>query len=250
MHPAENGGAATTLSDIHPDVIQTHILNRLPGPALASAAATCSQLCTLTSHDPLWENACHATWPSTLSPRVRQVIRTFPNGARSFFADSFPSYRSRPASVIESRGDGNRERVVPVLAAENRRGGAEARGADGGGVSGGRGDVSGAGVEAPADVDYSGPRGASCGGRFEREGGGGGEALAERGGVCAVRYGGGGGGAVQRGGDVGDGDAGERVESSDGGRGRDADEWEREFGDYARGVGGREVEKEGEWRRV
>ncbi|TKY53120.1 F-box protein [Spatholobus suberectus] len=86
-------GGATALSDVPPDIIQTHILTRLGGPALASAATTCSQLRTLSSHSPLWANACHATWPSTLAPRVRHVISMFPNGARSFFADSFPSPR-------------------------------------------------------------------------------------------------------------------------------------------------------------
>ncbi|CAJ1968114.1 unnamed protein product [Sphenostylis stenocarpa] len=93
-HPkaAETTAAsATTLSDVHPDIIQTHILTRLAGPAIASAATTCSQLHTLASHEPLWKKTCHATWPSTLAPRVRDVIDTFPEGHRSFFADSFPS---------------------------------------------------------------------------------------------------------------------------------------------------------------
>lgn len=83
-------GGATALCDIPGDVIQTHILTRLPGPALASAATTSSQLRYLSSPSSLWDKTCHATWPSTLSPRVRHVISTFPNGARSFFADSFP----------------------------------------------------------------------------------------------------------------------------------------------------------------
>ncbi|RDY07180.1 F-box protein, partial [Mucuna pruriens] len=92
---AVNGdhSGATTLSDVPADIIQTHILTRLDGPALASTGTTCSQLRSLSSHSPLWASACHATWPSTLSPRVHHVISTFPDGARSFFADSFPSPR-------------------------------------------------------------------------------------------------------------------------------------------------------------
>ncbi|XP_020210305.1 probable F-box protein At2g36090 [Cajanus cajan] len=96
---AETGdrGGATTLSDVPGDVIQAHILTRLDGPALAAAASTCSQLRGLSSQPHLWAHACHARWPSTLSPRVRHVISTFPNGARSFFADTFPS--PKPAKL-------------------------------------------------------------------------------------------------------------------------------------------------------
>lgn len=90
----ECGGGAT-ITAIHPDIIETHILTRLDGPALASAAATSSQLRALSSDEHLWANATHSTWPSTSSPRVRHVISTFPNGSRSFFSDSFPA-SSRP----------------------------------------------------------------------------------------------------------------------------------------------------------
>ncbi|KAK7345305.1 hypothetical protein VNO77_15906 [Canavalia gladiata] len=93
---------ATTLSDIHPDIIESHILKRLDGPALASAASTSSQLRNLSWHEPLWAHACHSTWPSTFSPRVRHVISTFPNGPRSFFADSFPSSRSSLTAPTDS----------------------------------------------------------------------------------------------------------------------------------------------------
>ncbi|KAG4996409.1 hypothetical protein AAZX31_10G070700 [Glycine max] len=104
-----NAAESSALSAIHPDIIQTHILTRLPGPALASATATCSQLHSLSSHDPLWVNACHATWPSTLTPRVRHVIDTFPNAARSFFADSFPSSHSLSSNKTTfSSNDPNR----------------------------------------------------------------------------------------------------------------------------------------------
>ncbi|MED6156546.1 hypothetical protein PIB30_015432 [Stylosanthes scabra] len=86
---AEKWTGATTISALHPDVIESHILTRLDGASLCSAAATCSQLHALSSGDHLWSRACRSMWPSTNSPRVRQVISTFPNGSRSFFSDSF-----------------------------------------------------------------------------------------------------------------------------------------------------------------
>ncbi|EXB54609.1 hypothetical protein L484_019179 [Morus notabilis] len=81
---------AATISAVHPDVIGAHILTRLDGPTLASAAATSSQLHSLSREPSLWENICRSTWPSTASPRVSQVISSFPGGHRSFFSDSFP----------------------------------------------------------------------------------------------------------------------------------------------------------------
>lgn len=98
--------SSTTISALHPDVIQTHILTRLDGPSLASAAATCSQLHALSSHDHLWANVTHSTWPSTDTPRVTKIISTFPDGYRSFFSDSFPSAtdekrRSNPDRTYE-----------------------------------------------------------------------------------------------------------------------------------------------------
>lgn len=88
----DQAGGATTISDVHPDIIQTHILTCLDGPALASIASTCSTLHTLSEHEQLWENMCHSTWPSTKTPRVRHIISTFPRASRSFYADSFPSF--------------------------------------------------------------------------------------------------------------------------------------------------------------
>ncbi|KAK7284830.1 hypothetical protein RJT34_19583 [Clitoria ternatea] len=81
---------ATTLSAVHPDIIQAHILKCLDGPSLASISTTCSQFRALSDHEHLWSNICDATWPSTNTPRVLQVISTFPRASRSFFADSFP----------------------------------------------------------------------------------------------------------------------------------------------------------------
>ncbi|XP_021887508.1 F-box protein At2g27310-like [Carica papaya] len=86
------GGPAvgSSISDLHPDIIQTHILTRLDGLNLASIASTSSQLHALSAQERLWRDICTSTWPSLRHPRVRHVISTFPSGYRSFFSDSFP----------------------------------------------------------------------------------------------------------------------------------------------------------------
>ncbi|KAI3776672.1 hypothetical protein L1987_46460 [Smallanthus sonchifolius] len=84
-------GMATTLDDIHPDIIQTHILPRLDGPSLSTTATASSYLNTLCSDDTLWSKISQTTWPSITHPRVDDVISTFPAGHRSFFDDSFPT---------------------------------------------------------------------------------------------------------------------------------------------------------------
>ncbi|XP_031266235.1 probable F-box protein At2g36090 [Pistacia vera] len=79
-----------SLSAVHSDILETHILTRLDGPTLASAACVSSQLSSLTSKQSLWTNICHSTWPSTDTPRIQQLISTFaPHGPRSFFSNSF-----------------------------------------------------------------------------------------------------------------------------------------------------------------
>lgn len=105
-------GAATTISAVHPDIIQTHILTRLDGPALASIATTCSQLHALSEHEQLWESICHATWPSTTTPRVRHIISTFPGASRSFFSDSFPSF-----AAVDTYRHANIERTPELVTA-------------------------------------------------------------------------------------------------------------------------------------
>ncbi|OMO68431.1 hypothetical protein COLO4_29666 [Corchorus olitorius] len=90
-----------TISTVHPDIIETHILTRLDGPTLASASCASAQLRALASQEDLWTNICHTTWPSTTSQRVRHVISEFPNGSRSFFSDAFP-LATRPASSRNS----------------------------------------------------------------------------------------------------------------------------------------------------
>ncbi|KAL4556232.1 hypothetical protein LXL04_038876 [Taraxacum kok-saghyz] len=95
----------TTISDIHPDLIQTHILPFLDGPSLSATAAVSSHLQTLCADDILWSNMCNSTWPSVTDPRVDDIISTFPAGHRSFFHDSFP------ALVITDATHHNRRRL-------------------------------------------------------------------------------------------------------------------------------------------
>ncbi|KAI6696471.1 hypothetical protein NL676_016590 [Syzygium grande] len=87
--PPSSSSAAATIAAIHEDVLRAHVLTRLDGPALASAACASSQLRSLSSERDLWANMCRSTWPSTSSPLVSRVISTFPDGPRSFFSDSY-----------------------------------------------------------------------------------------------------------------------------------------------------------------
>ncbi|KAL1558246.1 F-box protein-like protein [Salvia divinorum] len=94
-------GGATEIAAIHPDIIQSHILNRLDGPTLASTSCASAQLLSLSSDDLLWRQICNSTWPSTAHPTVRAAISAFPSAHRSFYSDSFPSAAShghRPRS--------------------------------------------------------------------------------------------------------------------------------------------------------
>ncbi|KAK2995033.1 hypothetical protein RJ640_021190 [Escallonia rubra] len=83
--------AAPETATIHTDIIDTHILPRLDGETLASAACASSQLYSLCTQDKLWMNVCNSKWPSTHHPRVRDAISAFPAGHRSFVSDSVPS---------------------------------------------------------------------------------------------------------------------------------------------------------------
>ncbi|KAK2655598.1 hypothetical protein Ddye_008650 [Dipteronia dyeriana] len=92
----------SSISGVHSDIIETHILTRLDGPTLASTACVSSQLYSLiTCDETLWTNICHSTWPSTNSPRVSHVISTFDKGPRSFFSESFTN-PDPTASAAES----------------------------------------------------------------------------------------------------------------------------------------------------
>ncbi|KAL3581023.1 hypothetical protein D5086_018858 [Populus alba] len=79
-----------TISTLHPDILQTHILTLLDGPTLAATACASSELHALSTEDKLWQKICTSTWPSINDPIVRSIIPTFPSGHRSFFSDSYP----------------------------------------------------------------------------------------------------------------------------------------------------------------
>ncbi|KAL9227739.1 hypothetical protein vseg_003391 [Gypsophila vaccaria] len=89
------------------DVIRAHILPHLDGPTLASIGSTTPELRTLiTSDDHLWSHLCNSTWPSTNSPRVRQLISTFPHGPRSFFSHSYPPLSPNPRPPLSHSSSG------------------------------------------------------------------------------------------------------------------------------------------------
>lgn len=87
--PSLAGASSSSISAVHPDIIETHILTRLDPTALASASCASSRLYSLTSNETLWTNICNSTWPSTNHPRLRHVISSFPKGPRSFFSHAF-----------------------------------------------------------------------------------------------------------------------------------------------------------------
>ncbi|KAK4440584.1 F-box protein [Sesamum alatum] len=89
----DQGGGTAIITAIHPDIIQSHILNRLDGPTLASTACASAQLLSLCNDDCLWKDICNSTWPSTTDPRVRDAIAAFPSAHRSFYSDAFPALR-------------------------------------------------------------------------------------------------------------------------------------------------------------
>lgn len=92
-----HGGGATTIANVHPYIIETHILTRFDGPSLASMASTSHLLHTLCNKEYLWEDVCNSTWSSIKHPLVRQTISTFSGGYRSFFSDSFPLLGPNPS---------------------------------------------------------------------------------------------------------------------------------------------------------
>lgn len=76
-------GGDTVFSEVHPDIIKSHVLTRLDGPTLGAAACCSTTIRRLSSDDGLWSNVCHSTWPST-----SQFVDTF--GPRSFFSHAYP----------------------------------------------------------------------------------------------------------------------------------------------------------------
>ncbi|CAA3023321.1 F-box At2g27310 [Olea europaea subsp. europaea] len=94
----DQGGGNTSIAAIHPDIIQSHILNRLDGQTLASTTCASKQLHSLCTEDNLWRDICNSTWPSTTDHRLRDAISDFPSGHLSFYSQSFPTlhHRCRP----------------------------------------------------------------------------------------------------------------------------------------------------------
>lgn len=84
------GVAATTISALHSDIIESHILTKFDGPSLASLASTSNLLHSFCSQESLWKHICDSTWNSVKHPLVQRKISSFPGGYRSFYSDSFP----------------------------------------------------------------------------------------------------------------------------------------------------------------
>ncbi|CAN1134028.1 Probable F-box protein At2g36090 [Linum perenne] len=93
------------LSEIHQDIIRSHILTRLDGVSLLSAACASTELSSLASQENLWRNVCRSTWPSTDVPRIQELISAFPNGHRSFFSSSFPLVADMEPHSASSESD-------------------------------------------------------------------------------------------------------------------------------------------------
>ncbi|CAI9774555.1 unnamed protein product [Fraxinus pennsylvanica] len=93
----------TSIAAIHPDIIQSHILNRLDGQTLASTTCASTQLHSLCTEDTLWRDLCNSTWPSTGDRRVNDAISHFPSGHRSFYSQSFPTLHHLPRSQKSHR---------------------------------------------------------------------------------------------------------------------------------------------------
>ncbi|XP_027348717.1 F-box protein At2g27310-like [Abrus precatorius] len=83
--------STTTITTLHSDIIHTHILTRLDGATLASAASVSTLMNRLCTENSLWRNICTSTWPSLVDPTATHVISTFPGAYRSIFSDAFPS---------------------------------------------------------------------------------------------------------------------------------------------------------------
>ncbi|KAJ9554771.1 hypothetical protein OSB04_009385 [Centaurea solstitialis] len=80
---------AAAISSLHTDILESHILTRLDGRTLASAAASSAALRSLSENNHrLWSDVCHSTWPSTAGDLVDGIVSNF--GPREFFSQSFP----------------------------------------------------------------------------------------------------------------------------------------------------------------
>lgn len=88
---SQNSTKITEITDIHPDIIATHILPRIDVLSLASTALASPQFHALCSNqEMLWTEICNNTWTSTKNPLVQNIVSTFPGGHRSLLSDSYP----------------------------------------------------------------------------------------------------------------------------------------------------------------
>ncbi|KAJ8422189.1 LOW QUALITY PROTEIN: hypothetical protein Cgig2_011941 [Carnegiea gigantea] len=257
---AEDSSAAA-LSFLHPDIIRFHILPRLDGCSLAAVGCATPELRSLCSDEGLWSHICHSTWPSTTTPRMRELISTFPNGPRSFFSVAYklvPTLspilypRTLPSRLISAVDIFYRGQCIFSKVHETET------------VTGGhpytpaqpRRHLSRSDWRPGTELDRGGPVHVPGRQRVELPAGVGGAALAEQGGARELRVCGGsrdvrGGGHVR--GRDGASDARDRGEPEDGGHGWSTPDWEGEFGNFAeggkRGKGGGRREREEEGRR-
>ncbi|GAY52503.1 hypothetical protein CUMW_142310 [Citrus unshiu] len=122
MHPplvAETTVTSSSISTVHPDIMENHIFKLLDASALASASCVSSQLYSLASDETLWTNFCNSTWPSTDNPRIRRVISSFPKGPRAFFSDAVtnPDTISTTTANSSSSSPVNLDRTSRLISA-------------------------------------------------------------------------------------------------------------------------------------
>ncbi|KAK1354554.1 putative F-box family protein [Heracleum sosnowskyi] len=110
----DHGGATTTISAVHTDVIESHILTKCDGASLACAASTSHLLHKLCNKESLWEDTCNSTWSSIKDSLVRKTILNFPGGYRAFFSDAFPVIRQNP-SRVRHRYEGNISELISAV---------------------------------------------------------------------------------------------------------------------------------------
>ncbi|KAL8094302.1 putative F-box protein At2g36090 [Apium graveolens] len=111
----DHGGATTTISAVHTDVIESHILTKFDGASLACAASTSHLLHNLCNKQSLWEDVCNATWDSIKDPLVRKTISDFSGGYRGFYSDAFPVIRSKHGRDKKYHYEGNISELISAV---------------------------------------------------------------------------------------------------------------------------------------
>ncbi|KAL8104608.1 F-box protein At3g44326-like [Apium graveolens] len=81
---------STKITDLHPEIMFTHVLTRMDHSSLASLALVSTQLHALCSNEIVWANICNSKWQSTKHLLLQNAISSFPVGHRSFFYDWYP----------------------------------------------------------------------------------------------------------------------------------------------------------------